>query len=97
MDDNYNDDLHATKHEEQSTRCGCQYVFVSSQDDITSEIFYIVETLFFTNNGWSGLVKVKSFSLDKTIVLRIIVTNSYGDDIITTKEHLRLPNNPDVG
>ena len=97
MDDDYNDDPEATKHEEQSTRCGCKYVFASSQNDITSELFDIGETIFFTNNGWSGLVKVKSFSPYKTNVLRIIVTNSNGDDIITTKEHLRSPNNPDVG
>ena len=45
----------------------------------------------------AGLVTVKSFSLDKTNVLRINVTNSNGDDIITTKEHLRPPNNPDIG
>ena len=37
------------------------------------------------------------FSLDKTNVLRIIVTNSNEDDIITTKELLCLPGNPDVG
>ena len=61
-----------------------------------SELFDIGETIFFTNNGWSGLIKVKSFSLDKTNVLRIIVTNSNGDDIITTKDHLRSPINPDV-
>ena len=97
MDDDYNNDPHATKHEENSTRCGCKYVFASSQDDITSELFDIGESLFFTNNGWSGLVKVKYFSLDKTNVLRIIVTNNNGDDIITTKEHLRSPKNPDVG
>ena len=97
MDDDCNDYPHATKHDEHSTRCGCQSVFASSQDDITSELFDIGETLFFTNNGWSGLVKVKSFSLDKTNVLRIIVKNSNGEDIITTKEHLCLPNNPDVG
>ena len=97
MDDNYNDDPHATKHEEHSTRCGCQSVFASSQDDITSELFDIGETLFFKNNGLPGLVKVKYFSLDKTNVLRIIATNSNGDDIITTKEHLCLLNNADVG
>ena len=97
MDDDYNVGTHATKHEDHSTCCGCQSVFASSQDDITSELFDIRETLFFTNNGWSALVKVKSFSLDKTNVLRIIVTNSNGDDIITTKEHLSLPNNPDAG
>ena len=78
-------------------RCGCQSVFASSQDDITSELFHIGKTLLFTNNGWPGLVKVKSFSLDKTNVLRIIVTNINGDDIITTKEHLCSLNNPDVG
>ena len=72
-------------------------MFASSQDDITSELFDIGETLLFTNNVWSGLVKVKYFSLEKTNVLSIIVTNSNVDDIITTKEHLRLPNNTDVG
>ena len=61
MDDKYNDDPHATKHEEHTTRCGYQYVFASSQDEIMLEIFDIGETLFFTNNGWSGLVKVKFF------------------------------------
>ena len=97
MDDDYNDDPHTHKHDEHSTRCGCQSVFASSQYDITSELFDIGETLFFTNDGWSGLVKVKYFSLDETNFLRIIVTNSNGDDIITTKEHLCSPNNPDVG
>ena len=97
MDDDYNNDPHTNKHEDHSTRCGCQSVFASSQDDITSELFDIGETLFFTNNGWSGLVKVKSFYLDKKNVLRIIVKNSNGDDIITTKEHFRSPKNPDVG
>ena len=97
MDDDYNDDPHATKHDEHSTRCGCQSVFVSSQDDIMSELLDIGETVFFTNNGWSGLVKVKYFSLEKTNVLRNIVTNINGDDIITTKEHLCSPNNLYVG
>ena len=50
MDDDYNDDPHATKHEEYSTRCGCKSVFASSQDDITSELFDIGENLFFKNN-----------------------------------------------
>ena len=36
MDDNYNNDIHATTHEDHSTRCGCQSMFASSQDDITS-------------------------------------------------------------
>ena len=44
MDDDYNDDPHATKHEEHATRCDCQSVIASSQDDITSELFDIGET-----------------------------------------------------
>ena len=39
---------------------------------------------------------MKSFSMDETNVLRVVVTNSNGDDIITTKEYLRSPSNPDV-
>ena len=65
--------------------------------EITSELFDIGETFFFTNNGWSGMVKVKCFSLDEINVLRIVVTNSDGDEIITTKEHRRSPSNPDIG
>ena len=97
MDDDNNDGPHTHKNDEHLMCCVCQSVFASSQDDITSELFDIGETLFFTNNGWSGLVKVKYFSLDETNILRIIVKNSNGDNIITTKEHLRSPNNPDVG
>ena len=97
MDYDKNDDPHNHKNDENSTCCGCQSVFSSSQDDIMSELFDIGETIFFTNDEWSGLVKVKSFSLDETNVLRIVVTNSNGDDIITTKEHLRLPRNPYLG
>ena len=97
MDEDDNDDPHANKHDEHSTCCGCQSAFTSSKDDILSELFDIGETLFFTNDGWSGLVKVKSVSLDEANVLRIVVTNSNGDDIVTTKEHLRSPANPDVG
>ena len=39
MDDKYSDDSHTSKHEDNSTCCGCQSVFSSSQDDITSELF----------------------------------------------------------
>ena len=85
MDDDNNNDPHTHKHDEHSTCCGCQSVFASSQDDITSELFDIGETLFFTNDGWSGLVKVKYFSLDETNFLRILVTNINGGGIITTK------------
>ena len=77
--------------------CDCQSAFTSSKDVIKTELFDIGETLFFTNDGWSGLVKVKSLYFDESNVLRIVVSNSNGKDIITTKEHLRSPSNPDVG
>ena len=70
--------------------CDCQSAFTSSKDVIKTELFDIGETLFFTNDGWSGLVKVKSLSFDESNVLRIVVSNSNGKDIITTKERLLL-------
>ena len=44
IDDDYNDDTHTHKHDEHETRCGCQYILSSSQDEITSELFDIGET-----------------------------------------------------
>ena len=60
-------------------------------------VFEIGETLFLTNDGWSGLVKVEYFSLDKANILIIVVTNTNGDNIVTTKEHHLSPSNPDIG
>ena len=97
MNDDANKNPSIHEHDKYSACCSHQSTFASSKDDITSELFDIGETLFFTNNGWSGMVKEKSFSLDKTNVLRIVLTNSNGDDITTTKEYLCLPSNPDVG
>ena len=39
--------------------------FVTTQNDIVSEFLEIGETLFLTNYGLFGLVKVKYFSLDE--------------------------------
>ena len=39
----------------------------------------------------------KTLSFDESNVLRIVLSNSNGKDIITTKEHLRSPSSPDVG
>ena len=66
-------------------------VFATFQNYIISEFFEIGETLFLTNDGWSGLVKVKYFSLDEANILKIVVTNTNGHNIFTTKEHLRNP------
>ena len=38
--------------------CHGKSAFATSQNDIVSEFFEIGETLFLTNDGWSGLVKV---------------------------------------
>ena len=65
--------------------------------DVKQELFEVGETLFYARDGWSGLVKVKSLALDEDGVLRIVVVNSNGEDITTTREFLRSPVNPDIG
>ena len=65
--------------------------------DIKEELFEEGETLFCAIDGWSGLVKVKSIYMDDANVLRFIVLDSNSKEIITTREHLRSPSNPDVG
>ena len=74
-----------------------QSAFTSSKEVIKTELFDIGETIFYTNDGWSGLVKVKYLYLDGSNVLRIVVTNSNRKDMTTTKKHLCSPSNPDVG
>ena len=68
--------------------CNGKSAFAKYKNDIVSEFFEIGETLFLTNDGWSGLVKVKYFSLGEANILKVIVTNTNGDNIVTTKEHL---------
>ena len=77
--------------------CHGKSAFAKSQNDIVSEFFEIGKTLFLANDGWSGLVKVKYFFLDKANILKIVVKNSNGDNIVTTKEHLHSLSNPDIG
>ena len=40
---------------------------------------------------------MKYFSLDESNTLKIVVTNTNGDNIVTTKEHLRSTSNPNIG
>ena len=68
-----------------------------SHNDIVSDFLEIGETLFLTDDGWSGFDKVKPFSLNEEKILKIVLTNTNWDNIITTKEHLRSPSNPDTG
>ena len=41
-----------------------------------------------------GLVKVKYFFLYEENILKIVVTNTNGNNIATTKDHLCSPSNP---
>ena len=59
--DNDNEDHCTDKLGEHSKCCHGNSAFATSQNDIVSEFFKIGETLFLTNDGWSGLVKVKKF------------------------------------
>ena len=62
-----------------------------------SELFEIGETLFYTKEGFSTLVKVEALHLDSNNVLQITVVDPAGEKFDTTREHLRSPSNPDVG
>ena len=44
-----------------------------------------------------GLFSVKYFSLDKANILKVVVTNNNGENIVTTKEHLCSPSNTEIG
>ena len=96
-DDNDNEDNFTDKHGEHLKCCHGKSAFATSQNDIVSEFFKIGETLFLTNSGWSGLVKVKYFSLEEANILKVFVTNNNGDNIVTTKEHLCSPSNTNIG
>ena len=91
-----NEDHCTDKHEEHLKCCHGKSAFATSQNDIVSYFFEIGETLFLTNNGWSGIVKVKYFSLYEANILEIVVTNTSGDNIFTTKENIISPSNPDI-
>ena len=66
-------------------------------DNMTTELFDVGETVFFSKDGYSTFVKIKSFKLDDSNVLRFTVNASDGTEIVTTREHLRAPDNPDIG
>ena len=95
--DDDNEDHCTNKFGEHLKCCHGKPAFATSQNDIVSEFFEIGETLFLTNDEWSGLVKAKYFSLDEANILIFFVTNTNGDNIVTTKEHIFSPSNPDIG
>ena len=94
--DDDNEDHCTNKFGEHLKCCHGKPAFATSQNDIVSEFFEIGETLFLTNDGWSGLVKVEYFSLDEANTLKVFVKNTNGENIVTTKEHLCSPSNPDI-
>ena len=63
--DDDNTDHCTDKLGEHSKCCHGKFAFATSQNDIVSQFFEIDKTLFLTNDGWSGLVKVKYFSSDE--------------------------------
>ena len=98
MDADDNNKDHCTgKIGEHLKCCYGKSAFTTSQNDIVSEFFEIGETLFLKNDGQSGLVKVKQFSLEEANTLKYFVTNTNGDNIVTTKEHIFSPTNTYIG
>ena len=84
------------------TNCaGCESCTVSNDSiacstDIKQETFEEGEILFYTKDGWTGLVKVNSIFIDEDKILRFILIDSNDEGITTTREYLRPPSNPDV-
>ena len=73
--DEDNEDHCTGKIGEHSKCCHGKSAFVTSQNDIVSEFFEIGETLFLTNDRWSGLVKIRYFYLDEVKILKICHNN----------------------
>ena len=97
MDDD-NEDPTLSRTQCNDNTCRHHHAHASDASDTVLELFEIGETLYYANDGWSGLVKVKSFEFDKDGILRFVVTSIASDeDIETTSEHLRSPSNPDIG
>ena len=96
------DELTISKSLHVASTCGCHHAHTSSvethsEPDTVLELFEIGETLYYANDGWSGLVKVKSFDFDENGTLQFVVTSlALEEDITTTTEHLRSPSNPDI-
>ena len=84
-------------------RYSCCFIKTDAQasgayaSEVEKSLFEIGETLFYAKDGWSGLVKVKSLSIDSEDVVKITVTSTSGEEITTTREYLRPPENPDIG
>ena len=93
----YNKDNCTDKLGENSKCFHGKSAFATYQNDIVSYFLEFVKNLFLANDGRSGLVKVKYFSLDEANILKIVVKNTTGENIFPTKEHLRSPSNPDIG
>ena len=64
---------------------------------MTTELFDVGETVFFSKDGYSTFVKIKSFQLDDSNVLHFTVTSSDGTEIVTTRENLCAPKISDIG
>ena len=65
--------------------------------EIETSTFEVGKTLFYAKDGWSGLVKIKSLSIDSEGVVHVLVVSTSGKEIATTREHLRPPDNPNIG
>ena len=75
----------------------CSKNAFATEANISRELFDVGETLVYSKEGFTSLVKVKSLHLDSSNVLRISVEMQDGKCVETTREHLRSPNNPDIG
>ncbi len=65
--------------------------------DLAKSLFHVGETLLYSNSGHSTLAKVIKIEFDDFGKMNIRIKMAAGDEIGTTCETLREPDNPDIG
>ena len=83
-------------HVHHPDQCACHSATVDGSE-LTTELFEIGETLVYTKEGHSLLVRVSDVCVDSNNVLKIKCTDANNEEIETTREFLRSPANPDIG
>ena len=81
---------------EEGCACGHSHAHGTFKD-LKTEVFEVGETLIYSKNGYTSFVKVKAIELDDNNVLQLRVVQQNNEELLTTKEFLRSPGNPDIG
>ena len=64
---------------------------------LNSDMYHVGETLLSSNVGYTSYIRIEKITIDPDAVLHFWVRTTSDEIIKTTKEFLRVPNNPDIG